>query len=384
VRLDWSLLIIFALVTTSVGGGLFPAWHPDWSAATVWLTAGAAAVLLIASVLAHELSHALMGRRHGVDIKRITLFVFGGLAHLEREPDDWRAELWMAAIGPVVSLAIGLACTFAATAGVDTGALTTVGAEALLAELGPMQTLLLWLGPVNIVLALFNIVPAFPLDGGRVLRAILWGATGSLERATRRAAGAGRLFSWLLIGSGIAMALGVNVPPFGTGLGAGLWIALIGWFLHNAAIASTRQVEARAALSGVSVAKLMRTNIAAVDARTSVQTLVDEHIMASDQRCFPVVADGALAGLVCLDDVRRTPRATWGAVAVADIMTPRERLAVVAPQDPAAEALATIGMRAVNQLPVVEHGRLRGLLTREDILKWLSLKGGHAARHDHA
>src|SRR5690606_26314195 len=125
--------------------------------------------------------------------------------------------------------------------------------------------------------------------------------------------------------------------------------------------------------SGVPVAKLMRTSVAAVDARTTVQTLVDEHVMVTDQRCFPVLANGAFAGLVCLDDVRRTPRAAWGTTTLAEIMTPREKLAVVAPQDAAADALATLGARAVNQLPVVDNGRLLGLLTREDVLKWLSL-----------
>src|SRR5690606_24170589 len=178
-----------------------------------------------------------------------------------------------------------------ASAGIDAATLTS-DPESVLSSLGPLQTLLLWLGPVNVVLALFNIVPAFPLDGWRVLRAILWGTSGSWARAPLQAASAGRLVSWLLSGSGVAMALGFHVPPFGTGLGGGLWIALIGWFLHNAALASVRQVEARSALSGVPVAKLMRTRLAAVDARTSVQALVDEHVMATDQRCFPVLDGG--------------------------------------------------------------------------------------------
>ena len=239
--LDWSLLIIFILVTVSLGGGLFPQWHPEWNAATTWLTAAAAAVLLLVSVLLHELSHAIVGRAQGAQIKRITLFVFGGMAHIEQEPKVWRAEFWMAIVGPFVSLGLGTAFIFLGSLGVAGDAFAAEDPEALLRELSPLQTLLLWLGPVNIVLAIFNIIPAFPLDGGRVLRAILWGTTGDLTRATRWASQGGQAFAWVLIAAGISMVLGLQVPVLGTGAASGLWIALIGWFLHNAAVMSYRQ-----------------------------------------------------------------------------------------------------------------------------------------------
>src|SRR5688572_21416840 len=207
-RIDWSLAIIFVLIVSMLGGGLFPAWHPEWSAAHSWATAFAAALLFFASVLVHELSHALTGRAHGIPVKRITLFVFGGMAQLEREPHEWRAELWMAIVGPLTSLVLGIAFLVGAESLMGDVQVDPTQPAALLAQLGTAPTLLLWLGQVNIVLALFNLVPAFPLDGGRVLRAALWGATGDLLKATRWASSLGQAFAWVLIAAGHAMILG--------------------------------------------------------------------------------------------------------------------------------------------------------------------------------
>ncbi len=383
VYLDWSLLIVFALVTVSLGGSVFPQWHPDWTAALSWTTAAVAAVLLIASVLLHELSHALVGRWQGVEIKRITLFVFGGMAHLEQEPRAWRAELLMAVVGPLVSLVIGVGCVLVGSTGIAQDTLTMDAAAAAMRDLGPAFTLLLWLGPINIVLAVFNLIPAFPLDGGRALRAILWGATGDLDRATRWAAAGGQAFSWVLIAAGVGMALGLRVPWFGTGLGGGLWVALIGWFLHNAAIMSYRQLQLRESLAGVPVARLMKTHFATVSADLSVQTLVDDYVMTNEQRCFPVVEQRRLGGVVCLEDVRKVHRDAWPTTRIAEIMTPADRLATMPPDGPAIDALSTLTRRRVAQLPIVDHGELQGLVSREDVLKWLSIHGhGSGGTHD--
>ena len=372
IRLDWSLLIIVALVTVSLGGGLLPRWHPDWSALAIWTTAIAAAILLLVSVLLHELAHALVGRRHGIDIKRITLFVFGGMSHLEGEPHAWRAELWMAIAGPIVSLTIGGICMVLAS--IPLAGEGTFAADPLAAirELGPGATLMLWLGPVNIVLALFNLVPAFPLDGGRVVRAIIWGFSGDFARATRWASALGQAFGWVLIAAGVAMMLGLAVPIFGTGLTGGLWLALIGWFLHNAAIASYRQAQLGEALAGVRVGEIMKTDFATVRADLPVQTLVDDYLMSREQRCYPVVDGRALSGIVCLDDLRHTRRADWPAARTSEIMTPAERLLTLSPSTPASEALTALTTRRVNQLPIVERGEIKGLLSREDILQWLA------------
>jgi Zn-dependent protease len=380
VHIDWSLLIVFILISSSLAFGLFPAWHPDWSAGLSWAVALAAAVLFFSSVLTHELAHALVGRVQGVVVRRITLFVFGGIAQMTREPHSWRAELWIAIAGPVASLGLAVVCLLAALA---LGGDISVSAEdprRVFAGLGVLPTLLLWLGHVNVILALFNLVPGFPLDGGRVLRAALWGLTGNLHKATRWASGAGQGVAWLLIGLGLSMMFGLRVPFFGTGPIAGLWLAFIGWFLNNAALVSYRQLLIREALEDVPVSRLMLTRFAAVAPDLPVSALVEEYVLRSEQRAFPVLEQERLIGMVCLHDVRTLNRAAWQATTVREIMTPLERVTWVTPRDDALEVLAILAQRDVNQLPVMEDGRLIGLVRREDILKWLSLYGGaHSA-----
>jgi Zn-dependent protease len=381
VYLDWSLLIIFSLVLLSLGAGAFPAWHPDWNPVVVWATALGTAVLFFASVLVHELSHALVGRGFGIEVPRITLFVFGGMAQMREEPRAWKAELWMALAGPATSLALGVAFTALGWAiGGEGLALFETAPERAASSLSPVATLLLWLGPINIILGLFNLVPGFPLDGGRVLRAAIWGITGDLRRATLFASHAGQFVAWLLIAAGIAMAFGLSVPLFGTGFVSGLWLVLIGWFLNNAAITSYRQMLVRETLDDVPVSKLMKTNVEIVAPETSVQALVDDHLVRSDQRAYPVVDRGRLVGMVCLRDVHKLPRANWGSTAISAVMTPEDRLASVSPDDSSLRAMSTLGERGVNQLPVVDRGRVLGLIRREDILRWLSVYGDRQFR----
>lgn len=376
VSLDWSLLIVFALIAMALSGGLLPHWHPDWGEGKVLLTAFAAAALFLVSVLLHELAHALAGRRLGVEIRRITLFVFGGMAHLESEPRTWQAELGMAIAGPLASLALGV--LFLLLAGVIAGPIDFDPADPGkgLAQVGPVSTLLLWLGPVNIILALFNLVPGFPLDGGRVLRAILWGITGDLTRSTLLAAAAGQAFAWLLIATGFAMMLGLSVPLFGSGGIGGLWLALIGWFLGNAARQSYRVRLLEDRLGTLPVSRVMHHDYQVTAPDTLVQDLVDEGFLALSQRVYPVVSQGVLRGVISLADVRRLGRDQWSLRRVEEVMTPLERLHILAPSQSASTALALLAEKSVNQLPVVEQGRVLGLVTREDILKWMALSPG--------
>jgi len=379
VILDASMLIIFFLLTLSLRAGVFPNWHPEWRDALMWVVALISAALFVASLLVHELSHAVLGRRLGVDILSITLFIFGGMARLEREPHTAWAEFWMAIVGPLTSLLIGLACLAGGVALAANVGFNIEDPDASLVPLGPVATILLWLGPINILLAIFNLLPGFPLDGGRMLRAALWGITGDLYRATRWATASGRAFGLLLIAFGIAMLIGWRVPYFGGGIVGGLWLTLIGWFLYGAAVLSYGQLLAQRSLAGMPASRLMLSDIATVEPDISVSSFIDDYLIAHEQRSFPVVHDGRLVGLTGFDQVRQLPPDARGERTVAEIMTPASSLAVIGPGTDMAEALDLIAAQAVDPLPVVADGQVRGLLRREDIVKWLALRGDEEA-----
>lgn len=373
VTIDWSWLFIFVLVTWNLAGAVFPRLHPGWGTGLTWGLAVIAALLFFASVLAHELAHSLVAKAQGLPVRNITLFLFGGVSNVQREPPSPGKEFLMTIVGPITSLVLGAIFLVLGGIGIpDLGG--AADPSGIYARLGPLATLLLWLGTINILLGLFNLIPGFPLDGGRVLRSLLWALTGNLRRATGWAAAVGHLVAWLFIIAGIAMIFGVPLPIFGTGFLSGLWLAFIGWFLNSAATQSYQQVVVRDLLEGVPVGRLMRSgDIATVRPTSSIGELVYERMLGSDERAFPILEGEALVGLVCLEDVRKVPRGAWETTAVAEIMTPADRLAAVAPQEDAGEALNTLVSRDVNQVPVVDRGRLVGMLRRRDILRWLQL-----------
>ena len=378
IYVDWSWLFIFLLVTWNLAAGIFPSLHPEWGAALNWITGAGAALLFFAAVLAHELAHAVMSRARGVPVRSITLFIFGGVASLEGEPDSPLSEFLIAIVGPLTSLALGvlfLGLAYVLNGGTLAGAGTV---DQALAGLSPLTTLLLWLGPVNILLAIFNLVPGFPLDGGRVLRSILWAATRNLRQATQWAAWVGQAVAWLFIIAGVAMVFGFEVPFFGSGLIGGLWLAFIGWFLNSAAIASYRQVVVDDMLEGVPVARLMRSEAPMVPSSLPLSQLVDDFIMKTDERAFPVVDGGRLVGLVCLEDVRKVPRTEWDTTPASQIMTPANELTFASPREDASQALRKLGRRDVRQIPVLQDGRLVGMLRRRDVLRWLQLQSSQA------
>jgi Zn-dependent protease/CBS domain-containing protein len=377
IRIDPSWFFIFLLVTWSLASS-FSQWHPAWGLTLQIATALAASLLFFASVLAHELAHSLVARSRGLPVRRITLFLFGGVSNLEREPSAPGTEFLMAVVGPLTSILLGFLFLILGSPGAMRIAVTDpIGA---LSGLGPISTLLLWLGPVNIILGLFNLIPAFPLDGGRILRSALWSATKDLRRATRSAARVSHVFAWLFIVTGVAMIFGARVPVFGTGLLSGLWIVLIGWFLNGAAAASYRQQMIEDLLEDVPVARLMRSDLRTLPPRTTVAELVYDAMLGTDQHAFPVVEGGRLEGLVCPEDVRKVPRDRWETATVKEIMTPRERLAAVGLHDEAVAALRAMTQRDVSQVPVVEGERFAGLLRRRDIVRWLHLQDGAPGR----
>jgi Zn-dependent protease/CBS domain-containing protein len=373
INVDWSWLLIFILVAWNLGS-LFGNVHPDWARALRWSVALFAALLFFLSVLAHEMAHSLMARAQGIPVRSITLFLFGGVSNIQREPPSARAELLITIVGPITSIVIGLLVTAAGSALAPMADVSLGDPTAVAAQLSPLATVLLWLGPINIVLGLFNLIPGFPLDGGRLRRSLLWAVTDSLRRATRWASSVGQFIAWLMIIAGISMVFGVQIPFFGTGLG-GLWLAFIGWFLNMAAAQSYRQVLITDILEDVPVSRLMQRDPPTVPDTITVADLVQDRLMGTDERAFPVVQNGNLEGLVSLQDVRRLDRNQWETRTVRDIMTPASDLVTLAPAEEADDALHKLQQRDVRQLPVLENGRLTGMLRRRDILRWLQLQG---------
>ncbi|HEY6330031.1 MAG TPA: site-2 protease family protein [Blastocatellia bacterium] len=369
ITIDWSWIFIFLLVSWSLAAGWFPQIHPDWSPELNWGVAITAALLFFVSVLAHELAHSLVAKSKGLPVKNITLFLFGGVSNIEREPQSAGIELVMAIVGPLTSIGIGVIILLI----VGARANLFTGTPETLKNLDPVTTLLAWLGPVNLIVGVFNMIPGFPLDGGRVLRSILWITTRDLQRATRWASWVGQTIAWLFIVGGISMVFGTTLPLFGTGVVSGLWLAFIGWFLNNAAAASYQQVLLHNVLEGVPVTRLMRQNVPTVPPDEKVGDLVHDWLINTDERAFPVIEADRLAGLVCLEDVRKLPKDQWDTVSIQQIMTPVDKLLTLGPTDDAAEAMTKLSSKDVRQLPVVDGGRLLGLLRRRDILRYLQL-----------
>ncbi len=367
IHLDASLIVIFVLVVWMLAVNVFPAWHQEWSAVQNWTTGLAAGILFFLSLLLHELAHAVVARKYGISVPRITLFLFGGMAEIEDEPDTPKEEFFIAIAGPVTSLFLGLFFSLLAgyMAGSEFAQMLMEDQQAAMATLGPLPTLLFWLGPVNLLLALFNMAPGFPLDGGRVLRAAWWWMTGDLDRATRLASDAGRLFGWLLMAVGFFRALsGVFVQ--------GLWLILIGWFLTSAASASYAQMTTRRTLKGRLVRDLMRRHYDTAGADLPVSDFVNDHLLQSPQVLWPVVANGRLVGFTTLEEVRRLSAEERESLRVGDIMRTDLAGLSVHPEMSAENAMQVLSARGT-PLIVVEDEKIVGLLSQSDAVKWLAL-----------
>jgi Zn-dependent protease len=372
IRVDWSWVFIFLLMTWNLTA-VFSQWHVDWPPAEQIGVAVIASLLFFGCVLAHELAHSLVAMRFGLRVRSITLFLFGGVSNIEHEPPSAKAEFSTAIVGPLTSIVLGIAFLLLA------GLVTSIelrdadSVQAAMQQMGPLPTLLAWLGPINIVIGIFNLIPAFPLDGGRVLRSILWGLSGDMETATLRVSAIGQAIGWLFIVAGIAMSFGYKVPFFGVGLASGLWLAFIGWFIRSAAEQASKRLAIDEALAGHTVEELMRINSDVVSPDLSLASLVHDHLVRSDDSSLPVVDDGQLVGLVSMSDMRSTPPADWSKARVAAVMRPAASLAVAAPDQPLVNAFEELARRDVAQLPVLDHGRFVGMLQRRDVARWLEL-----------
>jgi Zn-dependent protease/predicted transcriptional regulator len=327
------------------------------------------------------MAHSLVAKAKGLPVRRITLFIFGGAADIGREPPSAGSEFLIAIVGPITSVVLGGMFLLSGVFLINGPGLAGGNPLEVLTAMGPLGTLFLWLGSINILLGVFNMVPGFPLDGGRVLRSILWAVTRNLKRATRWATFVGQLVAWGFIVTGVAMVFGFQVPIFGTGIIGGLWLAFIGWFLNNAATASYQHVVVQGMLEGVQVSRLMRPEVQAVESYIPLSTLVYDHIIGSEDSAFPVLENDRLVGLVSMDDVKKITREKWDTTSVREVMTPAEVLVTVSPREDVTEALDKLTRKDVHQLPVVSAGQLVGLLRQKDIMRWLQLQSSSGQQY---
>lgn len=353
--LNYSWFIVFGLVTWVLTTNYFtPVEFPNWSTATSVVAGIVTSLLFFASVLAHELMHSVVAQASGIKVTAITLFIFGGVAQMSEEPKSPKDELRISLAGPLASLMIGGICL------------------AIWYWLGNVSEFLtaiaFWLGMINIFLAVFNLIPGFPLDGGRVLRAILWWWSKNLRGATRTASNIGRGVGYLFIFAGVFLIfqrLWFN----------GLWLILIGWFLKNAAVSSYRQVALQEILQGHVASEIMTRDYPIVAPEVTIEKLVNEHVLASGLRCFPVVANDRVMGLVTLNNVKPVPRNLWASKVVKEIMTPLDKLKSVALNEDLSRVLRIMTEEDINQVPVVERGNIVGMIARDSLLSFISVRG---------
>jgi Zn-dependent protease len=349
VELDYSWFLIFGLLTWTLAVNYYPAEFTDWSAAQYWLMGAITVIMLFVSVLLHELGHSIVALRYKIPVRRITLMIFGGVAEMGSEPPSATAEFWMALAGPLVSVALAIFLGLLVP--------LVLGVELLLA-------LISYLAVINGMLAIFNLIPGFPLDGGRILRAIIWGVTHNMRRATFIAASVGRAFATLLIFIGVWQL-------FGGDLVNGLWIAFIGWFLDSAAVAQMQQQRIQEQLATHTVSQAMNRNQVTIPAETSLQHLVDHHILGRGRRSFMVEQDSEVVGLLTLHHLKEIPRSKWSSTTAAEAMIPFAQVKWVEADAQLGTILKQMDRDGVSQLPVMRDGHLWGMLSREDVIDFL-------------
>jgi len=350
-----SWLFIFAFLTWSLAVGYFPLDDvlPGRSSATYWLLGAVSSLSLFASVLAHEIGHSIVARRNGIPVKNIILFIFGGASNITKEAETPGAEFRMAVTGPIVSFVLSAIffVIYFASGGVETKT--------------ALNAVVVYLAQINLVLGVFNLLPGFPLDGGRVFRSIIWKINKDELKATRIAATTGQVIAYIFIFGGIALAFTVGI--------GGLWLALIGWFLASAASASYQQSVLSEALKGVKVKEISGASVKTASPNLTIEQAL-AIMMENNQRALPVMDGGRMAGLLSMTDVKKTPRDLWTSETIDRIMTPASEVKTVAPDDDIAAALELLQSSGYNQLPVMSNGQLRGMLSRADLLNFIQLK----------
>lgn len=356
VAVHWSVLVVVLLLAGGLADGVLPDAAPGHATATYWLLGIGGSLLLLCSLLAHEVSHAVVARREGVEVDGLTLWMFGGIANLRGEAQTARADLRIAVVGPATSLVLGVAF------GLVWWLLDALGTSALLASVAA------WLATLNVVLAVFNLVPGAPLDGGRVLRALLWSRWSDRDRAAAAATTAGQTVGYVLVGLGLLSFLAGDYV-------GGLWLMLIGWFLHGAARAEQAGYVAEHVLHGVTVGDVMSTEVQTVGSDLTVEHLVEALVLGGRHSAYPVVdPEGSVLGLVALAQLRTVPASARARTLVAEVVVPLAQVPTCGPAEPVAEVLPRLAGDPGRRALVFEQGRLVGVLTPTDITRVLEAR----------
>ncbi|MSQ14458.1 MAG: site-2 protease family protein [Dehalococcoidia bacterium] len=351
IRVHLSWVFIFVLVTWSLASSYYPENNPGWSPIVYWTTALLSAAAFFLSILLHELSHSLVALSKGIAVNSITLFIFGGVSELGGESEKPMDELLVSVVGPSTSLVIG-------------GGFWLLDAYAF-QDSSPIGGMVGYLAYVNVIVGIFNMMPAYPLDGGRVLRSVIWMAQGGIEPATRVAATISQLIAFAMIGGGIFFTL--------TGGGfSGVWIALIGWFLQVSAASSYQEVILKRSLQGIKIRNIVSKEFTSVDPNIFIHDLVEDYLLSHNQRAFPVVVNDSIVGLISFTDVKNVPREEWSTKTVRQAMTPAERLQVAKVDDLLSAVLARMATHDLNQMPVLENGTLVGFISRGGVMQYLN------------
>lgn len=350
IRVHFSWLIIFGLLTWLLSSRYFPQVTPDLPFVSYWISGILAALLLFASVAFHELAHSYVARKYHLTIESITLFIFGGVAQLKGDPPHPKAEFWIAIAGPLSSFF--LSAIFFVT---------------MINTAGGVRALFAYLAQINLMLGIFNLIPGFPMDGGRVLRSAIWGKKKDYFYATQKASSVGRWIALFFIFFGLFSIF--------TGGPGGLWLMLVGWFLFSAAQASYQQSTLQEVLAGVKVKDIMVREMQTVDPSMTIQRVVDDYFLRYGYGGFPVVDDGKFLGILTLKEVKEVPRENWGRVKIAEAYVPHEKRWEISPEADVTKALELMIKEDKGRIVVTERDRIIGLITRNGIARYIQLMG---------
>lgn len=349
IGIDYSWFLIFVLVIWTLATSYFPSEFKNWSTAEYWIMGALTALLFFGSVLLHELAHSLAAERFKIPVRRITLYIFGGISEMKTEPATAGAEFWITLSGPVVNLVLG-------------GLLA--GLAAVVSSIEPLLAMLKYLAYINLILGAFNLLPGFPLDGGSVLMSLVWKVTRKKNWGILAAASVGIFIAYLFILAGSFLLLNGSMIN-------GLWTAFLGWFLLNSSGSAVRRERLQEILSGHTVAEAMSRGYTIVYADTTLQGLVDDHILGSGRRSFLVKKDDLVVGLLTLHALQTVPKEKWATSTVEQVMIPTAKFKQIRLDTGIWEAIEEMDRDGVNQLPVMSEGQVLGMLTREDVISFL-------------